>query len=164
MGTLHGSVSLEHMQAYFDEWVFRFNRRSSRSRGLLFQRLLQQAVEGDAVSYLELVKAGLSIDPDHTPVVNDPYAAGDLSRIHIGLLIFTRDNLDRHGGPQLWDITERLGSAPGAEPVVELGGGDGSGHEVALRLVAAQTRQLGVGDFCLDAFGDYAQAEAVGQG
>jgi hypothetical protein len=73
-------------------------------------------------------------------VVNDPCAAGDLSRIHMGLPISTRDNLDRHGGPQLWDITERLGSAPGAEPVVELGGGDGSGHEAALRLVAAQCR------------------------
>jgi len=32
-----------------DEWVFRFNRRHSRSRALLFRRLLQQAVEGDAL-------------------------------------------------------------------------------------------------------------------
>jgi hypothetical protein len=37
MGTLHGSISPEHMPAYFDEWVFRFNRRHSRSRGLLFR-------------------------------------------------------------------------------------------------------------------------------
>ena len=58
MGTLHGSISPEHMPAYFDEWVFRFNRRNSRSRGLLFQRLLQQAVEGDALTYNELRKAG----------------------------------------------------------------------------------------------------------
>jgi len=39
MGTLQGSVSAEHIQAYFDEWVFRFNRRRSRSRGLLFHTL-----------------------------------------------------------------------------------------------------------------------------
>jgi hypothetical protein len=32
MGTLHRSISPEHMPAYFDEWVFRFNRRHSRSR------------------------------------------------------------------------------------------------------------------------------------
>jgi hypothetical protein len=32
MGTLHGSISPEHVQAYFDEWVFRFNRRNSASR------------------------------------------------------------------------------------------------------------------------------------
>ena len=43
MGTLQGSVSPEHLQAYFDEWVFRFNRRRSRSRGLLFHRLMAQA-------------------------------------------------------------------------------------------------------------------------
>ena len=68
MGTLHGSVSPEHMQAYFDEWVFRFNRRSSRSRGLLFQRLLQQAVQGDALTYKELRKAGRTRPPPPPPV------------------------------------------------------------------------------------------------
>ena len=41
MGTMQGSVSREHVQAYFDEWVFRFNRRNSRSRGLLFHTLLR---------------------------------------------------------------------------------------------------------------------------
>jgi hypothetical protein len=68
MGTLHGSVSPEHMQAYFDKWVFRFNRRNSRSRGLLFQRLLQQAVEGDALTYKELRKAGRTRPPSPPPV------------------------------------------------------------------------------------------------
>lgn len=68
MGTLHGSISPEHMPAYFDEWVFRFNRRRSRSRGLLFQRLLQQAVEGDALTYKELRKAGRTRPPPPPPV------------------------------------------------------------------------------------------------
>ena len=63
MGTLHGSISPEHMPAYFDEWVFRFNRRNSRSRGLLFQRLLRQAVEGDALTYNELRTAGRTRPP-----------------------------------------------------------------------------------------------------
>jgi hypothetical protein len=44
LGTHQGSIGVEHLQSYLDEFVFRFNRRSSRSRGLLFYRLLQQAV------------------------------------------------------------------------------------------------------------------------
>ena len=68
MGTLHGSVSPEHIQTYFDEWVFRFNLRNSRSRGLLFQRLLQQAVEGDALTYKELRKAGRTRPAPPPPV------------------------------------------------------------------------------------------------
>ena len=44
-GTLHYAVSQEHLGYYLDEYTFRFNRRKSTSRGLLFYRLLQQAVE-----------------------------------------------------------------------------------------------------------------------
>lgn len=58
MGTVQGSVSAEHLQAYFDEWVFRFNRRHSRSRGLLFHTLLSQAVDGQPLRYRQLRKAG----------------------------------------------------------------------------------------------------------
>jgi len=59
MGTMQGSVSPEHVQAYFDEWVFRFNRRNARSGGLLFHTLLRQAVEGQPVTYYRsLRKAG----------------------------------------------------------------------------------------------------------
>ncbi|MGH2761547.1 MAG: IS1595 family transposase [Thermoleophilaceae bacterium] len=58
LGTLQGSVSPEHLQAYFDEWVFRFNRRRSRSRGLLFYRLMSQAAAGDPLTYRDLRKAG----------------------------------------------------------------------------------------------------------
>ncbi|MGB0092865.1 MAG: IS1595 family transposase, partial [Solirubrobacteraceae bacterium] len=58
LGTLQGSVSPEHLQAYFDEWVFRFNRRHSRSRGLLFYRLMRQAAAGDPLTYREMRKAG----------------------------------------------------------------------------------------------------------
>ena len=34
IGTRQGAISVTHLLAYFDEWVFRFNRRTSRSRGL----------------------------------------------------------------------------------------------------------------------------------
>ncbi len=43
--TYQGAVSREHLDYYLDEYTFRFNRRSSRSRGLLFYRLLEQAVQ-----------------------------------------------------------------------------------------------------------------------
>jgi transposase-like protein len=56
LGTHHGSVQPEHLDAYLDEFVFRFNRRSSASRGMLFYRLLQQAVATAPVTYGDVVK------------------------------------------------------------------------------------------------------------
>ena len=44
LGTHQGRVKRKRLQAYLDEYVFRFNRRTSRSRGLLFQRILENAV------------------------------------------------------------------------------------------------------------------------
>ena len=44
LGTHQGAVGKRHLNYYLDEFTFRFNRRTSRSRGLLFYRLLQQAV------------------------------------------------------------------------------------------------------------------------
>ena len=45
LGTHQGAVKPAHMQAYLDEFTFRFNRRHSRSRGMLFYRLLEQSVQ-----------------------------------------------------------------------------------------------------------------------
>lgn len=42
-GTLHFAVAEHQLPYYLDEFTFRFNRRDSRSRGLLFYRLMQQA-------------------------------------------------------------------------------------------------------------------------
>lgn len=56
LGTHHGSVQPAHLDAYLDEFVFRFNRRTSASRGLLFYRLLQQAVLTDPVTYDDVVR------------------------------------------------------------------------------------------------------------
>lgn len=44
LGTHQGSVTSDHLQSYLEEFTFRFNRRTSRSRGLLFRRLMEQAV------------------------------------------------------------------------------------------------------------------------
>jgi transposase-like protein len=44
-GTHQGAVRGSHLDYYLDEFTFRFNRRTSRSRGKLFYRLVQQAVK-----------------------------------------------------------------------------------------------------------------------
>lgn len=55
LGTHQGRVSPEHLDAYLNEFTFRFNRRRSRRRGLLFYRLLQQAIMTDPITYRSLV-------------------------------------------------------------------------------------------------------------
>jgi len=56
LGTHQGAVSREHLDYYLDEFTFRFNRRSSRHRGKLFQRLLENAVTIDPVPYAAMVQ------------------------------------------------------------------------------------------------------------
>ncbi len=52
-GTLHYAVADHQLPYYLDEYTFRFNRRTSHSRGLLFYRLLQQAVNHQLPYYLD---------------------------------------------------------------------------------------------------------------
>jgi transposase-like protein len=44
LGTYQGAVKANHLQSYLDEYVFKFNRRKSAKRGLLFYRLLECAM------------------------------------------------------------------------------------------------------------------------
>ena len=55
LGIHHGAISASQLDYYLDEFTFRFNRRRSRARGLLFYRLLQQAVKLEPVPYKKLV-------------------------------------------------------------------------------------------------------------
>ncbi len=55
LGTHQSYLNKNKMEYYLDEYVFRYNRRTSKSRGLLFLRLLQQAVIIKPVSYKEIV-------------------------------------------------------------------------------------------------------------
>ena len=57
-GTLHYAVADHQLPYYLDEYTFRFNRRTARSRGLLFYRLLQQAVNTDPAPLPTLLKPG----------------------------------------------------------------------------------------------------------
>ena len=59
LGTHQGAVSDAHLDYYLDEFAFRFNRRHSKSRGKLFYRLAQQAVQIQTTPYK------LLIHPDH---------------------------------------------------------------------------------------------------
>ena len=55
LSTHQGSVSGKHLEYYLDEYTFRFNRRTSRSRGLLFYRLMEQAVATSPSPYRQIV-------------------------------------------------------------------------------------------------------------
>lgn len=58
LGTHQGSIGHENLQYYLDEFTFRFNRRTSASRGKLFFRLLQQAVIVEPVPIKTLLGGG----------------------------------------------------------------------------------------------------------
>ena len=51
LSTDQGRVEPAHLQAYLNEFAFRFNRRHSRSRGLMFYRVLDLAAGHDPVRY-----------------------------------------------------------------------------------------------------------------
>ena len=65
-----------------DEFCFRFNQRRSRSRGMVFCRLLQLAINHDPVRYRQLVAnpqakpapPGPPVDPGHPPSLDRPRA------------------------------------------------------------------------------------------
>jgi len=54
LGTHQGSVTPDHLQGYLEEFTFRFNRRTSKNRSLVFRRLLEQAVVTGPVTEAEV--------------------------------------------------------------------------------------------------------------
>ena len=56
LSTHQGSVDPAHLPGYLNEFVFRFNRRDSRRRGLLFLRALELAVAHQPVRYRDLAR------------------------------------------------------------------------------------------------------------
>lgn len=65
LGTHQGAIAPEHLDYYLDEFTFRFNRRNSASRGKLFYRLIQQAVQVAPAPYRTLV--GGAENSTHNP-------------------------------------------------------------------------------------------------
>jgi transposase-like protein len=91
LGTHQGSVEDTHLQSYLNEFCFRFNRRRSRSRGLVFYRVLELAVGHDPVRYRDLVadpkhKAKPPTAPaqrGHPPSIERPRAARPWRTAHL---------------------------------------------------------------------------------
>ena len=82
LGTHQGRVDPAHLQAYLNEFAFRFNRRNSRSRGLVFYRVLDLAAGHHPVRYHDILAARkprnvppLRRGAGHPPSLDRPAAA-----------------------------------------------------------------------------------------
>jgi transposase-like protein len=64
LGTHQGSVSDMHLQAYLEEYTFRFNRRNSRSRGLVFKRLVEHSLATKPITQADIVGGYWNNDDD----------------------------------------------------------------------------------------------------
>jgi hypothetical protein len=89
LGTHQGSVSEAHLPAYLDEFAFRFNRRRSASRGMVFYRVMELAAGYHPVRFQDLLAvrkprpAPSSRDWGHPPslerpAANRPWTTGEL--------------------------------------------------------------------------------------
>ena len=122
LGTHQGSVDEAHLPAYLDEFVFRFNRRSSRSRGLVFYRVLEPAAGHDPVRFRDLLAGkkprpapatwGLGHPPTlERPAANRPWRTGDLQLqlpIQLRLSKYPRRPVIRSTGRRLRAPEQRL--------------------------------------------------------
>ncbi len=91
LGSHQGSVDDAHLPNYLDEFVFRFNRRRSRSRGLVFHRVLELAVAHRPVRYRELV-----LNPRPSPGPRQPPGSRGKP-----------PTLDRPAARRPWRVTEQ---------------------------------------------------------
>ena len=67
LGTHQGSFGADQLEYYLDEFTFRFNRRTSASRGKLFSRLMEQAVALDPKPY-KMIAGGKPLHPQSVGV------------------------------------------------------------------------------------------------
>ena len=75
-----------HLASYLNEFVFRFNRRTSRSRGMLFYRVMELAVGHEPVRYHELLKSRRpGTGTDSLPVVNGTLAPNAEEKVYLTL-------------------------------------------------------------------------------
>ena len=56
LGTHQGRVSPKYLPYYLDEFAFRFNRKLSTYRGKLFYRLIQQSVETEPATLVNITE------------------------------------------------------------------------------------------------------------
>ena len=77
MGTYQGAVREQHLDYYLDEYTFRFNRRTSGSRGKLFYRLVQQAMMVKPVPANEIIGGMQPPDVNHEVIPSSQSEDGD---------------------------------------------------------------------------------------
>jgi hypothetical protein len=56
LGARQGAAQPKHLRGYLEEYTFRFNRKNSVQRGLLFYRLLENAMLIEPLAYRKLVE------------------------------------------------------------------------------------------------------------
>ena len=109
LGTHQGSVDEAHLPAYLDEFVFRFNRRRSSSRGMVFYRVLELAAGHHPVRFQDLL-AGKKPRPAPSargwghppslerPAANRPWRTGELQlQLPIALRLSEYPRLENSG-------------------------------------------------------------------
>jgi hypothetical protein len=69
--THQGAASHDQLDWYLDEFTFRFNRRAATHRGLLFYRLLEEAVVTPPLPYRRVVHSGIDPGPEAAPPRRD---------------------------------------------------------------------------------------------
>ena len=72
LGTHQGAIRVHHLDRYLDEFSFRFNRRKSRSRGMLFYRLAQHAAAIEPVPYNAIAGGSLKGQRPPQPIGGPP--------------------------------------------------------------------------------------------
>ena len=72
LGTHQGAIRVHHLDRYLDEFSFRFNRRKSRSRGMLFYRLAQHAAAIEPVPYKAIVGGSPKGQRPQQPIGDTP--------------------------------------------------------------------------------------------
>lgn len=72
LGTYQGAVKPMQLDYYLDEYTFRFNRRTSASRGKLFYRLVQQSVVTGPVLGRDIIKGSSRIGGGSTELHDAP--------------------------------------------------------------------------------------------
>jgi len=89
LGNHQGSVNETHLPTYLDEFVFRFNRRRSAGRDIVFYRVVELATGHDPVRFQDLL-AGKKPRPTPVawgcghppsldrPAANRPWRTGEL--------------------------------------------------------------------------------------
>jgi len=56
LGIFQGRFEPKHLQSYLDEYVFRFNRRNSKSVGKKFMRVVQQVVASIKITQNQVIQ------------------------------------------------------------------------------------------------------------